>query len=161
VILSEGFKPGDTIKIEFSAEDLKPIETEIKHDGSLALQLVEEGRITVTGKTPREVETELRELYVPRYYKRLTVTVTPGARFFIVGGEVRSAGRIPYSGKITLVGAVQAAGGFGTFANRKRVEVTRASGELVVVNYNDVLKDSSLDIEIKPGDKIHIPETRW
>jgi protein involved in polysaccharide export with SLBB domain len=151
------FRPGDSIKIEFSDTELKPVETEIKHDGVISLELVDQ--IKVSNKTPREVEQEIKALYVPKFYKRLTVTVTPGTRFFYVGGEVKQENRFAYSGRITLLKAIQSAGGFTNFANKRAVRVIRASGEVILVDCVAALSDPSLDIEIYPNDQINVKAT--
>jgi protein involved in polysaccharide export with SLBB domain len=148
------FRPGDSIKIEFSDTELKTVETEIKHDGVISLDLVDQ--IKVSNKTPREVEQEIRGLYVPKFYKRLTVTVTPGTRFFYVGGEVKQVNRFAYSGRITLLKAIQSAGGFTNFANKREVRVIRANGQVILVDCVAALNDPSLDIEIYPNDQINV-----
>jgi protein involved in polysaccharide export with SLBB domain len=137
------FRPGDSIKIEFSDTELKTVETEIKHDGVISLDLVDQ--IKVSNKTPREVEQEIRGLYVPKFYKRLTVTVTPGTRFFYVGGEVKQ-----------VLKAIQSAGGFTNFANKREVRVIRANGQVILVDCVAALNDPSLDIEIYPNDQINV-----
>ncbi len=151
------FKPGDSIKVEFSDTDLQPIETEIKHDGTISLPLVDEA-FKVSGKTAREAEVGIHGQYVPKFYKRLTVTVTPGARFFFVGGQVKQEGRLQYAGRITVLKAIQAAGGLTNFADKKRVQLTRANGQVVVIDWNKAIRDPSLDVEVYPGDQINVPE---
>ena len=54
------------------------------------------------------------------------------------------------------------AGGFAQFAARNRAEIIRQNGdkvEVIKINLNDVQKGKISDIELKPGDRIHIPET--
>lgn len=151
------FKPGDTIKVEFSDSELTTIETEVKHDGTIFLAIADKA-FKVEGLTAREVEEGIREVYVPNLYKRMSVTVTPGTRFFYVGGEVKQENRFPYSGKITVLKAIQTAGGFSTFANRRKVQITRATGEVITVDCVKLLRNPELDIEILPGDQITVPE---
>jgi polysaccharide biosynthesis/export protein len=151
------FKPGDSIKVVFSDTDLQPIETEIKHDGTISLPLVQDA-FKAAGKTPRETEVGIHALYVPRLYRQLTVTVTPGARFFYVGGQVKQEGRIQYAGRITVLKAIQAAGGMTNFADKKRVQLTKSNGQVIIIDWNKAIKDPSLDVEIYPGDQINVPE---
>lgn len=152
------FKPGDTIKVEFSDTELTTIETEIKHDGTISLPLIEEP-FKVAGKTSREAEAGIHKKYVPDLYRRLTVTVTPGARFFYVGGQVNRPDRLQYAGRTTVLKAIQTAGGLTNFADKKRIQVTRASGQIIIINWDKALKNPELDVEIFPGDQINVPES--
>lgn len=151
------FRVGDQIKVEFSEVELKTIETEIKEDGTILFPLLTE-RIVVAGKTAGQLEAELHDAYVPRFYRRLTVTVTQGIRFYIVGGQVRMPDRKPYSGRITVLGAIQSAGGFGPFASRRNVMLTRVNGEIVIVDCIRAQSGNATDPEVFPGDQIFVPE---
>jgi protein involved in polysaccharide export with SLBB domain len=59
---------------------------------------------------------------------------------------------------MTVVGAIDTAGGFTDFAKRSRIQVTRASGKKMTVDYYKALKNPDKDIEIFPGDMIFVPK---
>jgi polysaccharide export outer membrane protein len=93
---------------------------------------------------------------VPTWYPHITVTVTPVARYFFVMGQVTSPGRILYTGPITLLGAIGAAGDFTPFAKKGAVEVIHANGALETINCRKAIHNPKLDIPIHPGDKIQV-----
>jgi len=150
------FRVGDKIKIELAGipDPPQPIEQDVKDDGSISLAYIE--RVIAAGKTPKQLEIEIHDAYVPKWYKHVSVTVTPGARFFYVGGEVGSPGRILYSGPITLMGAIDAAVGFTPFANKRNVQITRVNGAIEHVDCKKLLKHPERDVPIYPGDKIQV-----
>jgi protein involved in polysaccharide export with SLBB domain len=88
----------------------------------------------------------------------LTVKPKQDTRFYYVGGEVRSPGRQIYLSRITILKAIQTAGDFNDFAQKKKVQLTRSgASKPVIINCIKAMQDSALDVEIHPGDKIHVP----
>jgi serine/threonine protein kinase len=77
-------------------------------------------------------------------------------RWYYVSGEVRKPNRRLYNGQITLLWAIAAAGGFTDFADRTRVKLTGEDGRSLIVDCVKARDDSSLDPEIRPGDKIFV-----
>jgi protein involved in polysaccharide export with SLBB domain len=149
---------GDRIKVELSGiPDNVPLEPQdIHEDGSIMLPYV--GRVLAAGKSPSKLEQEITTNYVPRYYTHISVTVTPVARFFFVGGQVNNSagGRIMYTGPITVMGAIQAAGDFTPFADKRHVQVTRVDGTILKVNCIQAIKHPEKDVPIYPGDRIWV-----
>lgn len=127
----------------------------IKEDGTVTLPLI--GSVPAAGKTPGQLQNDIQNLYVPKYYVRLTVTVTPQDRVYYVGGEVTKPGVIEYWGQTTVTKAIQAAGDFNDFANKKKVWLTRANGERIKVNCVKALEDPAQDPPVYPGDQIQVP----
>jgi len=79
-----------------------------------------------------------------------------------VEGEVKEPGAFDYQEGITALGACIMAGGFKKFAAPNRTRIIRQNGDKVEVIKIDLLhvqKGEISDIEMKPGDRIHIPET--
>ena len=147
---------GDTINITFDGLPTNPEAKEktINEDGTITLADV--GTIKVAGKTTGEVETAIHDLYVPRIYNHLTVTVKAGDRVYYVRGEVRSPGRQVYVGQITVTKAITSAGDFGEFANRKNVLLIRANGKRFILNCNRILDGKAPDPGVYPGDQIEV-----
>jgi len=149
---------GDRIKVELSGipDTMPASEQDIKEDGSINLPYV--GRIIVAGKSPSGLEQEITTNYVPRFFTHISVTVTPMARFFFVMGQVNNnaGGRILYTGPITVLGAIAAAGDFTPFAKKKDVQITRSNGNIEHVNCVKAIRHPELDVPIYPGDKIQV-----
>jgi polysaccharide export outer membrane protein len=79
-------------------------------------------------------------------------------------GEVRRPGAIQILGKnLSVLEVVTKAGGFTEFAapNRTRViRIEEGEEKTIMVNLNKVKKGKrSLDIMLKPGDVVVVPET--
>lgn len=156
------FKKGDLVIISFSGSpDLLPNHEErIKEDGNITLPLI--GSVKAEGKSDGELQKAIQELYVPKYYVRLTVNVkalTP-EQLYSVLGEVRAPGPKAYVPGTTLTKAIGSAGGFTDFANKKSVTLTRSNGQKLKVNYNDAIKDPKKDPPVFPDDSINV-DKRW
>jgi protein involved in polysaccharide export with SLBB domain len=158
------FAIGDLVKVTFSGtiDVIQPHEERIKDDGTITLPLI--GAIKAEGKTAGELQEAITRAYVPDYYKRLTVTVSSDQRVYYVGGQVRLPGRQLYSGTTTVTKAIQSAGDFTDFADRRKVLLTRADGKKFTVNCLKAAKDSALDLQVYPNDKIEVtmkPPFSW
>lgn len=160
--LMTSFRPGEALIITFADTPMpiQPFEGRIKEDGSITL--MENQDFAASGKTAGQLEKEIRDRYVPRYFTKLTVTVKSQDRFFYVIGEVRMPGRYEYRGDITLSGAIAAAGGFTVFARKTKVRITRANNRTVTVDVEKAINTSpELDVAIFPGDRIQVPKKVW
>lgn len=153
---ADRFAVGDLVTVKFSGtiDRIEQHEERIKGDGTITLYLI--GPVTAAGKTPGELQKEIHSLYVPKYYKRLTIIVTGEQRVYYVGGQVRSPGRQVYLGATTVTKAIQSAGDFTDFAARNRVVLTRADGKTITVDCLKAAKDPTLDPPVYPGDKINV-----
>ncbi len=79
-----------------------------------------------------------------------------------VEGMVESPGIYDYQPGMTALGACIMAGGFAQFSAPGRTKIFRKKGEeveVVKVNLYKVRDGKTPDIELKPGDRIFIPET--
>ena len=152
---------GELITISFSdIVGLLPIEQRIREDGNVTLHfnLI----VHAQGKTPGQLAEAIRNEYVPKYFNYLTVTVNTAERVIFVGGEVRNPSRQAHGGtKMTVTRAIDTAGGFTEFANRKAVQLIRANGDRVKINYDKAIKDPKKDPEVFPGDRVHVPASSW
>ena len=63
------------------------------------------GHVPAAGKTAGEVQNEIYNLYVPKIYRHVTVTVNTGDRVYYVMGEVKQPGRQLYTGQMTVTKA--------------------------------------------------------
>jgi len=147
---------GDTVTVAFSDTptllDVKP--QRVGEDGNIKLPY----NVTVraVGKTPGQLQEDIRKEYVPRFFINLTATVKTEERFYYVGGEVRVPARQPYFGDMTVLRAIDTAGGFTDFANRKKIELRRSNGQKFTINWQKALQDSKLDLPVYPNDQVTI-----
>jgi protein involved in polysaccharide export with SLBB domain len=155
------FRIGDTVSVSFSdlANPMSPITADIKEDGTITLAYNEQ--FVAQGKSLGELQLEIRERYVPKYFKYMTPVVRIADRFYFVSGEVRLPNRQVFTGSMTVLGAISSVGGFSEFARKTKVQVTRANGEKFTVNCLKALQDPALDKPIYPGDKINVPKRLW
>jgi protein involved in polysaccharide export with SLBB domain len=159
------FHRGETVVVTFSglSQDLEtemPPSTQIiKDDGTISLPYI--GSVKAAGKTPGELQNAIQDLYVPKYFVRLTISVTSQDLVYYVGGEVNHPGVFQYLGQTTVTRAIKAAGDFTDFANRGKVWLIRASGQRIKVNCNEALEDPSQDPPVYPGDQIQVPRRLW
>ncbi|MGA2748180.1 MAG: polysaccharide biosynthesis/export family protein [Verrucomicrobiota bacterium] len=152
---------GDKIRIALVGmpDSKEPTEQEVKDDGTVSVDFI--GRIKAEGKTPGELQKEIQELLVPKYFTHLTVLVDTVARWIYVSGEITMSGmgggRVLYSGPITVTRAIAAAGDFSPFANKKHVRLTRVDKTVIIVNCKEALENPNLDPPVFPGDQIYVP----
>ncbi len=118
-------------------------------------------RLKAAGLTPAELARSIEQTY--RAHKiytnpNITILMQPTARFVNVGGAVRTPTRVPFTEDITLLAAVNAAGGFNDFADQKRVRLMRGN-EVKVYDVRQSRRDPSLDVRLQPGDRVEVPQT--
>ena len=149
--------PGNRITISFTGLTITPAPhvIRIREDGFISLPLITD-RVKAAGKTVSDLEQELEEMYEPDIYRDVTITIRTEDRFFFVGGEVRNQSRQLYLGNITVMQAIQSAGGFTDFADRHKVRVIRSNGSVEIVDCTEALKQPALDLGVHPGDQIVI-----
>jgi len=147
---------GDTVTITLSGppdEQFAPMDKPIKEDGTITLDQI--GRVKAAGKTPGELEDTIHDLYVPKIYTHLSVTVkTSSDRVYYVQGEVKSPGRLLYSGTITVTKAITSAGDFTDFAKHSDITLIRANGKRYKLDYDAILSGKNPDPAVYPSDQI-------
>ncbi|MFH2219680.1 MAG: polysaccharide biosynthesis/export family protein [Pseudomonadota bacterium] len=77
-------------------------------------------------------------------------------------GEIKNPGAYDFQPGITALRACIMAGGFDTFAAPNRTKIIRLKGtetEIIKINLTEVQAGKIKDIDLKPGDRIHVPET--
>ena len=158
--ISGRLRHGDelTVRIDAGPQQQTPqaLDLYIDEDGAISLPLV--GRINAAGLTTSELAEHIEANYVPRYYVRCTATVIVAQRFFYVGGEVRGPGRFLWSEDTTLLKAISTAGGFTDYANHGKVELVHGK-DRQVLNYDELRRNPSKDVPIRPGDTITVPRS--
>lgn len=162
---------GDRVSFQIleDEEDSKPlIVTDL---GELDIPYI--GRFPALGKTCRELAKLLKDELEKEYYYQATVLLSVDVMALSRGmvyldGPVRAPGtlELPSNETLTVSKAIMRAGGFGDFADRKRVRVIRESkvpGQpdlTFVIDVAEILEKgkSDKDLALEPGDVIKIPE---
>jgi protein involved in polysaccharide export with SLBB domain len=128
-------------------------------NGSVNLPYI--NKVRAQGLTPAQLARNIEQTYRSnKIYTNPTITILmqPMARFVNVGGAVRLPARIPFTEDITLLAAINAAGGFNDFADQKKVRLLRGN-EVKVYDIRQTRRDPSLDVRLQPGDRIEVPQT--
>ena len=131
----------------------------IDANGSINLPYV--GKVTAVGLTPSQLARSIEDVYrANKIYTNpnITVVMQPTSRFVNVGGSVRTPTRVPFTEDMTLLTAINAAGGFNDFADQKRVRLLRGT-QVTVFDVRKFRKDPSLDVKLQPGDKVEVPQS--
>ncbi len=134
------------------------------------------GRVQVGGKSLIQATQDIRKLLEKDLYHQATVLLSVEEtsrkaaalrpkQVFVVGQvRLQGAQELPSDAKYTVSQAIVKAGGFGSFANGKRVQLIRKTpdgkGEKITVDVQSVFKDGNVenDVELKPDDMIIVPE---
>ena len=160
----DDIRVGDTITITISDTPtvITPIDERVKSDGTIIL--LQNQTFEAAGKKRGELEKEIRDRYVPDFFRTMTVSVRhqPQSQFYFVGGEVKRPDRQVYIGRMTVLKAIQSAGDFTDFARKSKVQLTRADGRTFHINWYKAQKDPKQDLEVFPGDTITVfRRTPW
>ncbi len=116
--------------------------------------------VPAAGLTASQLQKNLEALYVQQqiYTKPTFVVSTQGTiRFVNLSGAVRNEGRYPWTPDMTLLSAINAAGGFNDFANHKNVRLMRGT-TVTQHNVAKIRANPSLDVPVKPGDTIMVQQ---
>jgi protein involved in polysaccharide export with SLBB domain len=131
------------------------------------------GRVPVENKTCKQLAGELKVALEKEYYYQATVILAidfmtkSRGRVYLVG-PVRAPGpqEIPSDEVFTLSKAILRAGGFGDYADKHKVRVTRKGGaaggkdQVFIVDVGEILEKGKTesDLPLEPGDLIYVPE---
>ena len=161
---------GDIVNLRVVEDRDPPVALQITDSGDLEVPYI--GRVRAEGKSPRELAFEIKSLLEREYYHNATVILgldvegqrSPGLIY--VTGMVGSPGplQIPPNEAFTVSKAILRAGGFGTFANQRKVKLTRTqpdgTTDTKIVDVKKIIERGrpDLDVEVLPNDLILVPE---
>jgi polysaccharide export outer membrane protein len=150
-------REGDSLVITLSgpAGLNEEIQTKIDADGDIKLRFI--GGVRARGLSTTELEREIKAEYTVRQkiFRDITVRVLVPNTFYFIGGEVSQPGRFPMIGRVTLSQAIVAAGNFTEWANSRRVVLVR-NNERAVIDFREIMRDPSQDVELLAGDVITV-----
>src|SRR6266403_4561604 len=155
---------GDPVEMKISgvpAEDQNQVNNTYSVDAEGAINLPYIGKVHAEGMTPAQLSRAIEENYrSSKIYTNpnITIIMQPMARFVNVGGSVRSPSRVPFTEDMTLLTAINAAGGFNDFADQRHVRLLRGS-EVTVYDVRRFRKDPAQDVRLRPGDRVEVPQS--
>ena len=159
-------QPQDLIRVQIFQEEELNREVRISQESSVNLPLI--GTVDLKGKTARQAEELIRELYDRDFLVNPQVNLTVleyAKRYVNILGAVGSPGVVlfPQEESLTLIEAITRAGGFARIADRKHVTLKRTNAdgktETSVINADDLMKGRTNDTwPLQPGDVISVPE---
>lgn len=159
-------RPGDQIEIRLGGvppEEISQVSGQYQVDGQGFVNMPHIGKVKAANVTQADLQNAIEGAYrSQQIYSNptITVNVASAARFVNIGGDVKAPQRVPFTPDLTLLGAINAAGGFTEYANQKQVRLLR-DGNVTVYNVLEIRKDPSKDPRLKPGDTIEVPQSFW
>jgi protein involved in polysaccharide export with SLBB domain len=138
----------------------------VNDNGELEVPYV--GLVPAQGRTCKELAYSIKALLEREYYYHATVILAVDriseksrGRIYVYG-SVRAQGpqEIPADESYTVSKAVIRAGGFGDFANKRKVKVTRKNGQDFTVDLKRVIEEGHTeeDVTLQPDDQIYVPQ---
>ena len=156
----KGYKlgPEDVVGILVWREEQLSGQFVVRPDGKITLRLV--GDLKVEGMTLDQVKDDVTKAYGEKL-NRPEVSVSllrVGSKKYYLVGEVSKTGMFPLIVPITILEALNAAGGLREFANKKKIVILRGS-QRIKFNYDEVMKGKKLEqnILIENGDQVFVP----
>ncbi len=159
-------RAGDTFEMRIGgvpADEASLFNSTYSIDGSGRLNLPHIGDVQVAGLNAGQAKDRIESTYRSRgIYTNPTVNIVIAAqaRQVSVGGAVKAPQRVSFTADLTVLSAINAAGGFNEFASQKKVRILRGR-EVIMVNCVEVRRNPALDVRLQPGDNIEVPESFW
>jgi polysaccharide export outer membrane protein len=138
----------------------------VNDNGELEVPYI--GLVPAAGKTCRELAYTIKGALEKEYYYHATVILAVDriseksrGRVYVYG-SVKGQGpqELPPDETYTVSKAIIRAGGFGDFANKRKVKVTRKSGQDFTVDLKRVIEEGRTDedVALQPDDQIYVPQ---
>lgn len=165
---------GDTVSFLIQEDRLleiqdAPASLVVADSGELEVPYI--GRVMAVGKTCKQLADEIKTDLEKDYYKQATVVLSLNVASRILGriyiwGQVRTQGALDMqvNENLTAGKAILRAGGFGDFANKRKVKVIRSSPDgsgkqSFDLDMQKILEDGKVenDLILQPNDLIIVP----
>jgi polysaccharide export outer membrane protein len=153
--------PGDELEINFFGAPELSLVQRVRPDGKISVRLF--GDVQVAGKTPPEIQRELKDLYTTQLQIRAVTVVARTSAAVYVTGAVMRPGRVELVRPMTALDAVMEAGGFDHKGGSRltKVRIIRTTGDRVessLINFEDILQGTGgTPFYLKPFDTIYVP----
>ena len=159
-------RPMDLLKLQVFEEPDLDRELRVSQNSTITAPLI--GVVDVKGRTVREAEMLITELYARDYLvnPQINITIVEYApRTVNVLGAVNTPGSVvmPPEKTFTLLDAIARAGGFSRLANRNRVSLTRllpsGQSENYIISADQLVAgDAANRWTMQDGDVVFVPE---
>lgn len=155
---------GDPVELKIGGvpiEEQQQMNNTYTVDASGSISLPYINKVKAEGLAPAQLARSIEEIYrANKIYTNpnITILMQPTSRFVNVGGAVRTPSRVPFTEDMTLLAAINAAGGFNDFADQKRVRLLRGN-EAKVYDVRQFRRDPSQDVKLHPGDRVEVPQS--
>jgi polysaccharide export outer membrane protein len=161
---------GDRVSFRILEDRDEPKALTVSDTGELEVPYL--GRIRAREKTCRTLAFEIKAQLEKKYYYRATVILAVDVlsktrgKVYVVG-QVRTPGPIEISvDEVTTVSkAILRAGGFGDFADKRHVKLSRRKGAgsetvTLVIDVSEIWEKGRIesDVVVQPDDMIFVPE---
>ncbi len=163
-------RAGDRVAFQILEDRDVPKSLVVADSGELDVPYI--GRVAAADKTCKQLAGELKTQLEKEYYYRATVIIALDVANKLLGrvyvwGQVRNQGPIDMTvnENLTAGKAILRAGGFGDFANKKKVKVVRSAGaagttkQTFELNMVEILEDGKTekDVLLQPDDFVIVP----
>ena len=168
-VLDEKKKLGPNDYVSFRVVEDRDNESQhlrVNDNGELEVPYI--GLVQAAGKSCKELAYTVKSALEREYYFHATVIIAVDhiseksrGRVYVYG-SVKGQGpqEIPADESYTVSKAIIRAGGFGDFANKRKVKVTRKGGQDFVVDLKRVIEEGHTedDVVLQPDDQIYVPQ---
>jgi len=168
-VLDDKKKLGPNDSVSFRVVEDRDNESQrlrVNDNGELEVPYV--GLVPARGKSCKELAYTIKSLLEKEYYYHATVILAVDrvsekskGRIYVYGA-VKGQGpqEIPPDESYTVSKAIIKAGGFGDFANKRKVKLTRKNGQEFAVDLKRVIEEGHTDedLELQPDDQIYVPQ---
>lgn len=158
---------GDMLKITTLDEAELTGNFRVDSDGSITFPYL--NRVQAAGLTLGEFQDRIRAALAASFIRNPQVRVemeSYKSQSVMVGGEVRSPGKVQLTGTMTVLEALAAAGSPTTSASseasiaRKRPGAENADAEVIRINWKDLQLGKGTDVVLLDGDILTVPKAR-
>ncbi len=161
---------GDRVSLRIVEDRKPPVELVVTDSGDLEVPLI--GRVPARGRSCKALAFAVKASLEKDYFYRCTVIVGLDAASsrsrgkIYLSGQLKAQGfiEIPPEETLTVSRAILRSGGFGDFANKRKVKVVRKTGsgkkDVYIVDVLQILEkgDISGDLALEPDDLVMVPE---
>lgn len=156
VVEAYRIQSGDVLQIKFPYTEKHNEELIVQPDGLIVVGAA--GEIKAAGLTTVELEEAIRSASSSRLRDpEVFVTVTSSAQKVYVGGEVRTAGFVPFRENLTALQAVFERGGFTDAAQWEKIYLIELGEHAAFLRDLDLQQIAS--VALKPNHVIFVPKT--
>jgi polysaccharide biosynthesis/export protein len=151
--------PEDSIQISVWKEPNFSASLPVRPDGMITLPLVED--VPAAGRTPMQLKADLTER-LKKFITDPTVTVTVlavNSKRVYFYGEIGHPGPLALTPAMTILQAIDTAGGLTPYANKRKIYVLRGEQgkkQKILFDYKKAIKSGD-SITLLPGDEIFVP----